>query len=206
MEKERREHAREILSKPEIGMVYPLEEKPGPMDARGGASDSIAVEVQNRSREGVLLESPLELTKGAFLDFWVRPTGDQCWQGFRGEVVWGQKEPAKEMTFILGIKLLTALPSPDGPGSHEEPPFKKTLPGDLGFLLRTSLLDSIPREARCPLLNCMVPGTLGAGERLIKQGDRGDRFFVIQEGDCVIHVEKEGEVHPISRLGPGDIV
>jgi len=90
---------------------------------------------------------------------------------------------------------------------QDKGPFSmKILPVDLDFLMSTPLLDSLSHEARTPLLNCMVPVTLRMGERLIRQGEQGDRFFLIQEGQCVIQVEKEGALHPISRLGPGDIV
>jgi eukaryotic-like serine/threonine-protein kinase len=47
---------------------------------------------------------------------------------------------------------------------------------------------------------------VSSGERFIRQGDEGDSFYVIQNGNCTVSIEKEGIVRPIAVLGPGDIV
>jgi len=52
----------------------------------------------------------------------------------------------------------------------------------------------------------MTPKHLQAGERLISQGDEGDTLYIIQNGSCVVGVEKHGKEHPIRRLRAGDVV
>jgi serine/threonine protein kinase len=79
-------------------------------------------------------------------------------------------------------------------------------PSDLEFLMATPLFDAISEEAKCPLLNVMIPQRVKAGERIISQGETGDSFYIIQEGSCVVNVEKEGAHHPVARLRVGDIV
>lgn len=71
--------------------------------------------------------------------------------------------------------------------------------------MKIPLLNAIPEEARSLLWTCMIPKRVGKGERLISQGDEGDRLYVIQDGACVVSVEKDGIIHPVNRLGAGDI-
>jgi len=79
-------------------------------------------------------------------------------------------------------------------------------PSDVEFLMHTQLFDAIPQEAKRRLLNCMTPKHVKAGEKLFSQGEEGDTLYIIQDGSCVVHVEKDGIKHPISRLRAGDIV
>jgi serine/threonine protein kinase len=79
-------------------------------------------------------------------------------------------------------------------------------PCDLEFLISSPLLDAIPLEAKCPLLNSMTPRQVPAGERFIAQGDEGDTFYIIQEGSCLVNVEKKGITHSLAHLREGDVV
>ena len=67
------------------------------------------------------------------------------------------------------------------------------------------MLKSISRDAVCPLLNCITFRHVKAGQRFITQGESGDDCFIIQEGTCIINVEKDGELIPVARLQEGDI-
>lgn len=77
---------------------------------------------------------------------------------------------------------------------------------DFGFLMGTELLTATPDEAKSQLLSYLTRVDLKAGERLIAQGDRGDRFYVIQQGSCMVSVEKDDKAQSICRLKPGDLV
>jgi len=77
---------------------------------------------------------------------------------------------------------------------------------DVKFLMRTALFDAIPDAARFHLLTAMRRVHVQAGERLIKQGDRGDCLYVIQAGTCSVALEKDGNLHPLAILRPGDTV
>jgi serine/threonine protein kinase len=83
---------------------------------------------------------------------------------------------------------------------------RRMYPSDLEFLINTPLLKVIPMEAKCPLLNFMTPRRVPTGARFITQGDKGDTFYIIQEGTCVVNVEKNGTKHWLARLRGGDIV
>ena len=77
---------------------------------------------------------------------------------------------------------------------------------DFEFLMGTELLIATPDEAKSQLMSYMTPVRLKTGERLISQGEKGDRFYIIQHGSCTVGVEKNGKLQPICRLKPGDLV
>ncbi|MCP4345693.1 MAG: protein kinase [Desulfobacterales bacterium] len=45
-----------------------------------------------------------------------------------------------------------------------------------------------------------------AGNRFITQGISGEETYIIQRGTCLAVVEKNGEFHPVSHHGKGDII
>jgi putative peptide zinc metalloprotease protein len=50
------------------------------------------------------------------------------------------------------------------------------------------------------LLARLLPLDAAAGETIIRQGDSGERFYVVRSG--AVEVERDG--HPLARLGPGE--
>ncbi|HMK36485.1 MAG TPA: protein kinase [Desulfomonilaceae bacterium] len=77
---------------------------------------------------------------------------------------------------------------------------------DLEFLMKTQLLRATPDTLKKRLLSVMTPVRIVAGHRLIRQGEQGDRLYVIQQGSCVVSLQRDGRAYPISRLRRGDIV
>jgi eukaryotic-like serine/threonine-protein kinase len=78
--------------------------------------------------------------------------------------------------------------------------------GDLEFLMKTQLLQATPDRLKKRLLSAMTPVRMPAGQRLIRQGEQGDKLYVIQRGSCVVSLQKDGRSYPMSSLKPGDIV
>ncbi|MBL9122847.1 MAG: ATP-binding cassette domain-containing protein [Planctomycetaceae bacterium] len=68
----------------------------------------------------------------------------------------------------------------------------------------------------CPLFASLTPGTLSsvadkvqierhpAGSVVVRQGDPGDKFYVIKSGTLEVLIEEEGEVRPGKPLGSGE--
>ena len=83
---------------------------------------------------------------------------------------------------------------------------KKLLATDQEFLLNTDLFQAAPEEAHKGLLRAVKRKVLRAGERFIRQGARGNRFYLIQQGSCVVSVEKDNVLYPVSKLKAGDLV
>ncbi len=77
---------------------------------------------------------------------------------------------------------------------------------DLEFLLNTNLFTSISRESVTPLLNSLKFKHVKPGERFITQGDEGDSFYIIQNGSCIINIEKNNILNAVARLKAGDVV
>ena len=76
----------------------------------------------------------------------------------------------------------------------------------LTILEKTPFFEAMCVEAKYRLLSAMDPVTFSAGELFISQGDEGDSFYIIKNGSCCVTVEKEGVLHPVAVLGPGDLV
>jgi len=83
---------------------------------------------------------------------------------------------------------------------------QKLLPADEEFLLSTDIFQASPEEAHRELLRSVKRKVLRPGERFIRQGARGNRFYLIQQGTCIVSVEKDNVLYPVSRLKPGDLV
>lgn len=77
---------------------------------------------------------------------------------------------------------------------------------EMEFLLGTELLDACPDDAKSLLLASMAAKEVQAGERFIRQGDSARNFYLIQNGSCLVSVEKDGAIFPVSRLKSGDLV
>lgn len=68
----------------------------------------------------------------------------------------------------------------------------------------------------CPLFADLTPGTLSsvadrvllerhrAGSTIVRQGDAGDKFYVIKSGTLEVRLETAGETKPINTLGTGE--
>ncbi|MBI5247917.1 MAG: protein kinase, partial [Desulfomonile tiedjei] len=82
----------------------------------------------------------------------------------------------------------------------------KSVEPDQQFLMTTRFFDAISEPAKQRLSMSMTPVIFGQGQRFISQGDEGDSLYIIQEGACNITLEKDGIVHPIATLGPGEVV
>jgi serine/threonine protein kinase len=204
--KERRQCPREDLPTPEVGIVYPEYKKKEDESTIGDEPDTLLVNVLNRSEDGLLLESCLELKVDSSLDIQIHLPHEELWQAFRGQVKWVHKNPDRKDHYLLGIKSQPATIRLEGPRDKGAAKKKRMVLSDLGFLIQIPLFDCISEEAKCPLLNSLTPKHLQVGERLILQGDEGDTFYIIQHGSCVVNLEKEGTIHPIARRREGDIV
>ena len=192
--KERRRWQRKTLTSPEIAILYPLSDK------KESTSDAFLFYVLNISEGGVLLESPQRFEADSFFDMWIRLSDERVWTAFEGKVIWLHKSFNKPNHYLLGVQF-------QRPKLHEEVTVHKRMsPSDVEFLIHTQLLDAIPQDAWCPVLNCIVPKHLRAGERLISQGEKGDNFYLIQDGSCQVSVEKEKKLHAIDHGKPGEIV
>ena len=64
------------------------------------------------------------------------------------------------------------------------------------------------KECSGPTLDAVAsalePISLGAGAVVVRQGDPGDRFFVVAHGALGVSTGSGGSARTLARLGPGD--
>jgi len=83
-------------------------------------------------------------------------------------------------------------------------------PADVQAALEKALQDNImfkhlDEEERQQVFSAMFQIEYNTGSTIIKQGDEGDNFYVINSGECGIYVQKPGEAEArlLLTLGPG---
>jgi CRP-like cAMP-binding protein/tRNA A-37 threonylcarbamoyl transferase component Bud32 len=168
--------------------------------------DALLVLIINRSKNGFLFKSPLRFTIGSLLQMRTRLSHGDVWVPSFGKVVRASDSPTDGHFYLLGVELDPKRQSEDS--SMDRAPTEKrgVSSRDLEFLMGTKLFDALSDEAKCSLVNSMKQQHLEAGERFIRQGQEGATFFVVQEGSCVVKVEKGGTEHPVACRRTGDIV
>jgi hypothetical protein len=109
------------------------------------------------------------------------------WLGVRGALI-----ATGALLPTLSILLWTRLRRLDGVGM---------VPEDALDLLRSlPLFRPLPVPVLEELASKLVVVTTSAGEQVIREGDSGDRFYVIGSGE--VDVSSDGR--PVATLGPGD--
>ena len=69
----------------------------------------------------------------------------------------------------------------------------------LGLLRSLPLFHPLPPATVEPLAANLVPVRVVAGEDVFRQGDSGDRFYIVESGEVVVSVDGK----PVNRLGRG---
>jgi len=75
-------------------------------------------------------------------------------------------------------------------------------PPGLQLLRGVPLLALLPQATLESLARTLIPVEVGPGQVVIREGDQGDRFYVIETGS--VEVTKDGR--QVATLGPGDFV
>jgi eukaryotic-like serine/threonine-protein kinase len=204
-QKDRRLWPREVPETSKSGIVY-VPDADTRVPGQGKASDALLLNVLNMSKKGLLLRSPLEFRAGALLDMRVWNPHKKVWMATSAKVRWAHGVSAQNGHYLLGVEF-------DRRGTDEslcdgavDTNGKRMSPADLDFLLNTRLLVAMPQESVCPLLNSLTYRHIKAGERVITQGDDAEELYIIRSGSCIVSLEKEGEIYPVTRLRSGDIV
>ena len=203
LNQDRRKSPRKTLEPPEVGLMF--------YDYEGGAGTGehhVAeyVDLYNRSKEGMLLRTTRHLKAQAPVYLNVYDAWAKAWVMIKGEVRWSERVPDKVSYWRAGIffnneETNVEIPWEDILFSNGMP-----FPSDYEFFRKTKMLRFISGDVVSPLLNAITRVVAKPGDRLIAQGEEGNKFYVIQDGSCTISVEKSGVITPICRRGPGDIL
>jgi Cyclic nucleotide-binding domain len=74
------------------------------------------------------------------------------------------------------------------------------------YLRRVSLFVSLPPAELKPIALIADERRYADGELIVKQGDPGDRMYVLTSGEVRVLVAHGGEPGEVARRGPGDVV
>jgi len=92
--------------------------------------------------------------------------------------------------------------SESGPLSPPSHPKTKVQADKLNAALDSHMMFAHLEEAeRMAIFNSMFEVTCKQGDIIIRQGDEGDNFYVVQEGECDIIVNKDGKDHHVAIVG-----
>ena len=69
-----------------------------------------------------------------------------------------------------------------------------------GFLRSVPLLSSLSQGEICRIADALEPSSFSSDEVVIRQGEKGDRFYIIVEGEAEVFVDEA----LVNSLGPGD--
>jgi serine/threonine protein kinase len=201
----RRIWERQALDPPELG--YLLAEDSGYESGTAliAPPESLYVDLLNISQGGAAFKSPKHIEPDTAVSLVTYDYEEKLWYVSRGEVKWIKKEPDPLKDFLVGLEIKNqeeAAEKMSLPAECREIPN----PSDFEFFNQTKLLDCIPREALCSLLNSLAYREIKAGTRFINQGDPGDFLYIVQDGTCSAYVEKEQKTHAVGRMGKGDVV
>jgi eukaryotic-like serine/threonine-protein kinase len=202
---DRRRHPRTPPNDPMIGFVQ-VDTPGGPVSPSSAETrlSSFYVNVLNLSDKGALIESDYDLDGRSRLLLQVPASAHTVWRGCRARVAWARRDPGQDLC-LAGLEFHGTVENPadtlDATNGDSIPQ-----PDDLRFLLKTSLLDSIPERAAFHLLNCLRARTLRPGERLFSQGEEGDCLYIIENGKCSVKLEKDDGFSHLARLQEGDVV
>lgn len=94
-------------------------------------------------------------------------------------------------------------------GRVEQPGLKKEALGNknlsIGQQLKScTLLSAYSDDELASIGAVVIIKKYRTGDFLVKQGDEGDGFYIIGDGNCVVEVEKDGSTITVGRLKQGD--
>jgi cAMP-dependent protein kinase regulator len=75
------------------------------------------------------------------------------------------------------------------------------------FLSKVSILADLDKWERATVADALEPANFAAGQHCIEQGEIGDEFFIILEGEADVMQKPTDDAPPekVGQLGPSDI-
>jgi CRP-like cAMP-binding protein len=72
-------------------------------------------------------------------------------------------------------------------------------------VLRNPIFERLPAANATRMLECLEPVPVRAGQVIIRQGEPGDYYYLVREGNCSVSQKgPDGKVAIVNQLGPGD--
>lgn len=68
------------------------------------------------------------------------------------------------------------------------------------------LFEMLSKATRVAIFNSMAPCSVATGTHIIKQGDEGTKFYILEQGSCDVLIRKDewgGEPRKVLSYAPG---
>ena len=198
--RERRRHERTRYNEPALALIHAVYGS----SVTNSISLPFFIGVHDYSDGGYLIDSSIQLEVGALLDFSIYDFSSRQWEDKVQQVRWVTRKKDSD-EFDIGIRC-----APEHLDTNVTLP-SETIQGwqtkaDTAFLLNTKLIRYISRHAIWSLLNCLGPIESHINDVLIQQGTQGDSLYILQDGSCVVVIEKDGKSHQVARVNHGDVI
>ena len=194
------------MTPPEIGIAYFRNYASEDQTIDNKAQDTHFIDILNKSQGGALLRSSRSFNPGTVIHLEIYNRVSKSWDLFPAANKWEIQAHDKAGNLIIGVAfqkdIQTQMPLRPGDGAAKQKPSAV----DYMFFRKVKLLRLLKREAVCPILNAIFHRQIKSGERLIRQGESGDAFYVIQEGNCSVNIEKDGEMHRLALRSEYDVI
>jgi len=158
---------------------------------------------------GSVVITALLVTMG--LAFWQRRLS-VAWREMWAAGIWG-RFGAVLLLLVLFIPLLTSLVIAAYGGARGgirrlrgwwARPRRATIRERLALLNRVGFFDPLPKDTRLDIARRLTPVRVGAGQAVFHQGQPGDAFYLVQQGEADVLRSRDGTEEILRRLGPGD--
>jgi cGMP-dependent protein kinase 2 len=72
------------------------------------------------------------------------------------------------------------------------------------FLNSVPILANLSREERIRLVDAFEENTYQAGQKVIVEGDKGDLFYIVKEGEAIVYQNTPGGQRKVNHLFKAD--
>jgi len=161
------------------------------------------VNVINLGIQGVLVESDKSFKNGIRPKLMMKNTELNQWDTFFCRVAWAQITES-EKQYKTGLEFLFPVENGVEP---EKGPNVEITPQDIDFLLNTRLLQVIPKEGLCSLLNCLSRKSFKKDTTFISRDNPQNCLYIIQKGFCnITRKDENGFFESAGQRREGDIL
>ena len=206
IEQNRRRWIRQVLSPPEIGILYTGNKGFVPGHHVNKQPSVLFVDLLNRSLGGVIIRTKWQIGQDSEFYLQIFSELEEDWELVKVVTKWSDSDPQRPGYNIIGVEYQEKEPA--APFTIDDPATRKLvpLPSDYKFFRSADIFNVVPRDAVCAMLNSVTYKHVKAGRRLMKQGAKIETCYIIQSGSCAINLEKDGQLLPIGRRKEGEII
>jgi CRP-like cAMP-binding protein len=189
-----------------IAILHPESTSSSSANGEAPSRTTTFVDILRTEEAGILFRTEQDMKVDSVFDLNIHDPSGNGWNAYQGRAVWIEPDPSRAGRCLVRAEVQGTASTIGSPIRGTAKQTDRPGASDYEFFMATKLLNRVSRDAVCPLLNRLTYRRVRLGERILVQGDPGDRCFFIRGGECVSQVEKDGALHPVGRHRVADIV